>query len=96
MSSGKIDPDGAFGPQVRVERHLRSFGHLPDEDCADTGDRCDKCKRPDTQIIRQQTFAMSRPAFKELQRPVLQIVGSSKAARRHKKQERQRRKAGRR
>lgn len=45
------DPDGVFGPQIRVERHLRAWGHLPDEECGDTGSDGLSCEMPGAERI---------------------------------------------
>lgn len=45
------DPDGVFGPQIRVERHLRTWGHLPDHECGDTGIDGRSCEMPGAQRI---------------------------------------------
>lgn len=45
------DPLGVFGPQIRVERHLRTWGHLPDMECGDTGEFGDLCEMPGAERI---------------------------------------------
>lgn len=45
------DPLGVFGPQIRVERHLRTWGHLPDHECGDTGEFGELCEMPGAQKI---------------------------------------------
>lgn len=45
------DPLGVFGPQIRVERHLRTWGHLPDRECGDVGEFGDNCEMPGAERI---------------------------------------------
>lgn len=45
------DPLGVFGPQIRVERHLRTWGHLPDMECGDTGEFGELCEMPGAQPV---------------------------------------------
>lgn len=48
------DPDGVFGPQIRVERHLRKWGHLPDRECGDTGPDGRSCEMPGAEPVNDE------------------------------------------
>lgn len=45
---GGMIPGDAFKPQADVERHLRRFGHLPEDACGDTGPDGRQCAQGPT------------------------------------------------
>ncbi len=83
------DPLGVFGPQIRVERHLRTWGHLPDHECGDTGEFGELCEMPGAQPVENPEpsrieYQPTSPLAENRQEQYRQKYIGSRAARRER------------